>query len=106
MKIGRRIKRVFGHVNEVDFVWFAETEEHVVVIITSYDGRITHKEVNAVLNNYNLGHWTFIESRVEPVDSYYAFSERDIALGHIRMVSVYRVDKDAALQMLFDEENR
>lgn len=100
MKIGKQIKKVFGYVNEVDFVQFVEMKEHIIAIITSYDGNITHKQVNAVLNNYSLGHWIFIESRVEPADIDYNFNKRNVALGYIKMVSVYRVDKDTALQKL------
>jgi hypothetical protein len=106
MKIGKRIKKNFGNVNEVGTVWFVETEEHVVMMITSYDKRITHKQVNAVLNNYPLGHWIFIESRVEPGKTNYRFRNIERVLDFDVMVSVYRVDKDVALQKLLEAENK
>ena len=106
MKIGKRIKKVFGRVNEVDFVHFAETEEHIIVIITAYEDRITHKQVNAVLNKYPLGHWTFIESRMGMTKFRRMFRNKLHIVDTSAMMSVYRVDKDVALQRLFDEENR
>lgn len=106
MKIGKRIKKVFGNVNEVGTVWFVEGEEHVVMLITSYDKRITHKQVNAVLNNYPLGHWIFIESRIEPGRMNYRFRNSKQVLDFDVIVSIYRVDKDIALQKLLEEENK
>ena len=106
MNIGKRIKKVFGRVDEVDFVHFAETEEHIIVIITSYEDGITHKQVNAVLNKYPLGHWTFIESRMGVTKFRHMFRNNKNVIDMSAMVSVYRVDKEVALRSLFDEENR
>lgn len=106
MKIGKRIKKVFGRVDEVDFVHFAETKEHVIAIITSYDEKITHKQVNAVLNKYPLGHWIFIESRMGVTNFRHMFRNKMNVIDMPAMVSVYRVDKEIALRSLFDEENR
>lgn len=100
MKIGKRIKKVFGYVNDVDFVQFVEAKEHIIAIITSYEDRITHKQVNAVLNTYALGHWTFIESRMKTARSTYKFRNNNHVVDMNAMVSVYRVDKDTALQKL------
>jgi len=104
MKIGRRIKKVFGYVNEVDFVRFIETQDHIVALIASYDVKITHKQVNAVLNNYDLGHWTFIESRTEPVQVAYKFRNSGRVSGFNTMISVYRIDKKKAMKALEKKE--
>ena len=104
MKIGKRIKKLYGHPDEVDFVRFAETPEHIVMLMVSYDAKITHKQVNAVLNKYPLGHWVFVESRLEPnVGPCFRLKYRDrVTLFQDKncMVSIYRVNKKEAIKVL------
>lgn len=86
--IGKRIKRAFGQVNDVNYVTFSETDKHIVVLIVSYDGKITNKQVNAVLNQYPIGFWRFVESRIEK------------SVKPSVMMSVYTTDRQPALQSL------
>lgn len=108
MSVGRRIKRVFGKEELVDYIVFDETEKHIVAIISTYDAKITHKQVNAVLNRYPLGHWIFIESRVADRELFsYDFSNEKQTTAYGRyMISIYRVDKEEALRVLEEAENK
>lgn len=100
MNVGKQIKKVLGYVNEVDSVYFVETKEHVIAIITSYEDKITHKQVNAVLNKYPLGRWIFVESRMKKARPTYKFRNNAQVIDMNAMVSIYRTDKDTALQKL------
>jgi hypothetical protein len=108
MKIGQRIKRAFGKENSVNYIVFDETDEHITAIISTYEGKITHKQVNAVLNRYPLGHWIFIESRIaERERMSYEFADGlQSTKYNLYLISVYRVNKTEALQVLEEAEEK
>jgi hypothetical protein len=106
MNLGRRIKNAYGIEPSVDFIYFNETEEHLVMLIKTYDMCITHKQVNAVLNMYPLGRWIFVESRLTTMRGV-GFSFKGMEVGtELReyMLSIYRVDKKKAMAELIKRE--
>lgn len=102
MNIGRRIKQLYGVEDSVDYISFMETKEHIVAIVHTYDQKITHKQVNAVLNRYPLGHWIFVESRIEEKEGIsFKYNDNVVYTGkQLYLVSIYRVDKKTALAVL------
>jgi hypothetical protein len=100
MNVGRKLKELYGVPSEVDRVYFKETQNHLIMMIKTYDLSITHKQVNAVLNRYPIGneehHWIFIESRLAIDDNYLFFWNNQVegSEKEAYMLSVYRINKE------------
>lgn len=111
MKIGRRIKNAFGLAYDVDYIMFEETHEHIVLIMVPYDMTITHKQVNAVLNQYPLGdaknNWIFIDTGPAKI-SHRSFKYRsewqEFLDTDMILVSRYRISKKSAMKALIEQE--
>lgn len=96
------IKR-FGRPEQQDvkYVSFMLTEKHALIEITGE--KITHKIINTVLEQYNLGPWTFIETRPEFQPVSYWFGGERVEAEEFVVRSFYRTDREDAIAILKSE---
>jgi hypothetical protein len=97
----------FGRPNndDVKYVNFLLTEKHALIEIVA--DKVTHKIINAMLNQYKLGYaddtWIFIESRAEFQPIKYWFGGDLVEAEELIVRSFYRTDRIDAIDILQKE---